>query len=193
MSEQRKVPGFYPDFANADKFRAWDGSEQAKAWAKLMDFRDGCISASVVDLEGMDFENIDYRGLIALLWNIEEEEAREVVRRRQGLEEVEELEEELRRRSVEAEREQLEREISGNLTPADEEMIDLREKRLRRRAEEKDEYINQVGPERYAIECIIARMTDVELKRILFGLPQPAREVVRRVIDEAGGADEDPF
>jgi hypothetical protein len=32
------------------------------------------------------------------------------------------------------EREQLEREISGNLTPDDEEMIDLREERLRRQA-----------------------------------------------------------
>jgi hypothetical protein len=46
------------------------------------------------------------------------------------------LEEELRRRSAEAEQEQLEREISGNLTPEDEEMIDLREERLRREAVE---------------------------------------------------------
>ena len=55
------------------------------------------------------------------------------------LDEVAELEEELRRRSVEAEREQLEREISGNLSPADEEMIVLREELLRRRAEEQDD------------------------------------------------------
>ncbi len=45
----------------------------------------------------------------------------------------------MRRRSVEAEREQLEREISGNLTPADEEMIDMREERLRREAEGQDD------------------------------------------------------
>ncbi len=44
------------------------------------------------------------------------------------------LEEELRQRASEVEREQLEREISGNLTPEDEEMIDLREERLRREA-----------------------------------------------------------
>ncbi len=44
------------------------------------------------------------------------------------------LEEELRQRGSEVEREQLEREISGNLTPEDEEMIDLREERLRREA-----------------------------------------------------------
>ncbi len=49
------------------------------------------------------------------------------------------LEVELRRKSVEAEQVQLEREISGNLTPADEEMIDLREERLRREAIEEAE------------------------------------------------------
>jgi hypothetical protein len=47
---------------------------------------------------------------------------------------VADLEEELRQRASEVEREQLEREISGNLTPEDEEMIDLREERLRREA-----------------------------------------------------------
>jgi hypothetical protein len=49
------------------------------------------------------------------------------------------LEEELRRKAVEAEQAQLEREISGNLTPEDEEMIDLREVRLRREAIEEAE------------------------------------------------------
>ncbi len=47
---------------------------------------------------------------------------------------IDALEEELRRRAPDAEREQLEREISGTLTPEDEEMIDLREERLRREA-----------------------------------------------------------
>ena len=44
------------------------------------------------------------------------------------------LEEELRRQAEEVEREQLEREISGNLSPADEEMVELREERLRQEA-----------------------------------------------------------
>lgn len=44
------------------------------------------------------------------------------------------VEAELRRQAEEVEREQLEREISGNLTPADEEMVDLREERLRQEA-----------------------------------------------------------
>ncbi len=44
------------------------------------------------------------------------------------------LEGELRQRASEVEREQLEREVSGNLTPDDEEMVDLREERLRREA-----------------------------------------------------------
>ena len=47
---------------------------------------------------------------------------------------IDNLEEELRRKAEEVERDQLEREISGNLTPADEEMINLREERLRREA-----------------------------------------------------------
>ena len=84
MSEERTVPAFYPNFADADKVRSWDGSEQAEAWAKMMSFRDECIAASVGDLAGMDFEDMDYRGLIALLWNIDEEDAAEIVRRRQG-------------------------------------------------------------------------------------------------------------
>ena len=44
------------------------------------------------------------------------------------------LEKELRRQAEEVEREQLEREISGNLSPADEEMVDLREERFRQDA-----------------------------------------------------------
>ncbi len=55
------------------------------------------------------------------------------------------LEEELRRLAPRVEREQLEREISGNLTPADEEMIDLREARLRR--ESIEEALRELGEE----------------------------------------------
>ena len=44
------------------------------------------------------------------------------------------LEKELRRQAEEVEREHLEREISGNLSPTDEEMVELREERLRQEA-----------------------------------------------------------
>jgi len=46
-------------------------------------------------------------------------------------------------------------------------------------------YIDKVGAERYAIECLIVYMTDVERSRILSEIPRPARECVERVIDEA--------
>jgi hypothetical protein len=82
--EWRTVPAFYPDFANADTWRRWDGSEQAETWAKLRDFRDKCIAASVGELAGLDLRPIDYAGLIAALWGIDKEEASEIVRRRQG-------------------------------------------------------------------------------------------------------------
>ncbi len=83
VPETRMVPTFYPDFTDADKFRRWDGSEQAEAWARLMDYRDKCIAASVGELAGTGIENIDYAGVIALLWAIGEDEAEEIVRRRQ--------------------------------------------------------------------------------------------------------------
>jgi hypothetical protein len=51
---------------------------------------------------------------------------------------VAKLEEELRCLAEQVEQEQLEREISGNLTPADEEMIDLREERLYQEAVEQE-------------------------------------------------------
>lgn len=82
-TETRIVPSYYPDFADAEKVRVWDGSEQAEAWAKLMDFRDECISASVGHLAGMGLENIDYAGLVASLWAIDEEEAADYIRKRQ--------------------------------------------------------------------------------------------------------------
>jgi hypothetical protein len=81
---RRDVPAFYPDFADADTWRRWDGSEQAEAWAKLRDIRDKCIDASVGEVAGMDFRPIDYAGVIAALWGIEKDEAAELVRRRQG-------------------------------------------------------------------------------------------------------------
>lgn len=84
VPKTRMVPTFYPDFTDADKFRRWDGSEQAEAWARLMDYRDECIAASVGELAGTGIENIDYVGMIALLWDIGEDEAEEIVRRQQG-------------------------------------------------------------------------------------------------------------
>jgi len=83
VPKTRMVPTSYPDFTDADKFRRWDGSEQAESWARLIDYRDECIAASVGELAGTGIENIDYAGMIALLWAIGEDEAEEIVRRRQ--------------------------------------------------------------------------------------------------------------
>jgi hypothetical protein len=84
VSEERAVPAYYPDFADADTWRPWDDSEQAHAWAKLRDFRDECIAASIGELAGMDFRPIDYAGLLAALWGIDEGEAKRIVLERQG-------------------------------------------------------------------------------------------------------------
>src|SRR3712207_6230948 len=46
QEERRTVPAYYPDFADADNWRAWDDSAQAEAWANLRDFRDMCIAHS---------------------------------------------------------------------------------------------------------------------------------------------------
>ena len=70
---------------------------------------------------------------------------------------IDNLEEELRRKAEEVERDQLEREISGNLTPADEEMINLREERLRREAiEELGGRGNEAGRRNPKIEKLSA-------------------------------------
>jgi hypothetical protein len=80
----RTVPAFYPEFADAEQFRRWDGSEQAEAWARLMDARDAAILASVGALVGAGVEGTDYAGVIALLWNLEGDEAAEFVLRHRG-------------------------------------------------------------------------------------------------------------
>jgi hypothetical protein len=82
--KERTVLAWYPDFTNADQWRRWDGSEQAEAWARLVDSREAAILASVGDLAGADVEGIDYAGLIAALWNLDEDEAAEFVQRRQS-------------------------------------------------------------------------------------------------------------
>lgn len=81
---ERTVPALYPDFTDADKWRRWDGSEQAEVWARLMESREAAILASVGDLAGADVADIDYAGVIAALWNLDEDEAAEFVRRRQS-------------------------------------------------------------------------------------------------------------
>jgi hypothetical protein len=80
----RAVPAFYPEFADAEQFRRWDGSEQAEAWALLMDARDAAILASVGALAGAGVEGTDHAGVIALLWNLDADEAAEFVRRHRG-------------------------------------------------------------------------------------------------------------
>jgi hypothetical protein len=84
MDEERAVPAFYPDFADADNWRPWEGSEQAEAWATLQRFRDECIAASMGELAGTDFRPIDYTGLLAALWGIDEDEAKRILLERQG-------------------------------------------------------------------------------------------------------------
>jgi|SRR5918994_3047347 hypothetical protein len=81
---QRTVPVWYPDFINADQWRRWDGSEQAEAWAQLVESRETAILASVGELAGADVKGIDYAGLIAALWNLDKDEAAEFVQRRQS-------------------------------------------------------------------------------------------------------------
>ena len=80
----RTVPAWYPDFTNADQWTRWDGSEQAEAWARLVESREAAILASVGDLAGADVKSVDYVGLIAALWNLDEDEAAEFVQRRQS-------------------------------------------------------------------------------------------------------------
>lgn len=81
---KRIVPAFYPDFTNADNWKRWDGSERAEAWARLVASREAAILASVGELAGAGVEGTDYTGLIAALWNLDEDEAAEFVRLRQG-------------------------------------------------------------------------------------------------------------
>ena len=80
----RTVPAFYPEFADAEQFRRWDGSEQAEAWARLMDARDAAILASVGALACAGVKGTDHAGVIALLWNLDGDEAAEFVRRHRG-------------------------------------------------------------------------------------------------------------
>jgi hypothetical protein len=80
----RTVPAFYPEFADAEQFRRWDGSEQAEAWARLIDARDAAILTSVGALVGAGVEGTDYAGVIALLWNLDGDDAAEFVRRYRG-------------------------------------------------------------------------------------------------------------
>ena len=58
----------------------------------------------------------------------------QAVREEHSPDRISELEEQMLRRAAEAEAEQLDREVSGNLSPEEEELIDLREERLRQEA-----------------------------------------------------------
>jgi hypothetical protein len=49
-----------------------------------MEVRDAAILASIGDLADVGIEGTDYAGLIALLWNLDEDEAAEFVRQRQS-------------------------------------------------------------------------------------------------------------
>jgi len=84
QEDERTVPAFYPEFTKANRLWCWDGSEQAEAWARLMEVREAAILASVGDLARAGVEGTDYAGLIALLWNLDEDEAAEFVRPQQS-------------------------------------------------------------------------------------------------------------
>ncbi len=47
--------------------------------------------------------------------------------------------------------------------------------------------INQVGEEQFALECILTRLTNEELGRIVLDLPEEAQDVVYSVLDDLEG------
>ncbi len=74
MSEERTVPAYYPDFADAEKWRHWDGSQEARMWADLSRIRDRVIvetASSVVRAVG---EGVDVGGLMVVLWSLTADE-----------------------------------------------------------------------------------------------------------------------
>lgn len=84
MSE-RDVPAFYPDFQNADNFKAWDGSPQAEAWRIAQEERDRAVltAAGYLRRAGGD----DIGGLMATLYSMNDDEIMDVVH--EGQEQVE--------------------------------------------------------------------------------------------------------
>jgi len=79
MSEEQTVPAHYPDFADANFVRKWDGSQEAHAWAALWHYRRAAIAETVRGMATVGGEDADLVGLTAFLWGIGEEEASELI------------------------------------------------------------------------------------------------------------------
>jgi hypothetical protein len=75
----RMVPVSYPDFADANYLREWDGSREAEAWAELMDYRAQSILVTVRVLTKHFPQEIDLFGVLATLWGTEEEEIQRIL------------------------------------------------------------------------------------------------------------------
>jgi transcriptional regulator with XRE-family HTH domain len=84
------VPAFYPDSKDADTWRRWDGSEEARLWRTLLDFRESAMVESAARLTHELGEDADLSGLLANLWiglstlDPEHEEAKAFVERHRG-------------------------------------------------------------------------------------------------------------
>jgi hypothetical protein len=78
-SGSRTVPAYYPDFSDAEGWREYDGSPQAKVWADLMDMRDKAIWETVALVRDVAGEQADAFGVAGALWNVEPYEVAEIV------------------------------------------------------------------------------------------------------------------
>ncbi len=84
------VPAYYHDSEDADTWRRWDGSEEARLWRTLQDFRERAIVESAAMLTQELGEDADLPGLLANLWiglstlDPEHEEAKAFVERHRG-------------------------------------------------------------------------------------------------------------
>ncbi len=83
MSEERYVPAFYPDFADADRWKTWDGSAYAEIWAAVQALRAEAIVTSAVMLarggQVGDIGTVDVGGLAATLWAMRDDEVMQIL------------------------------------------------------------------------------------------------------------------
>lgn len=79
MEEERTVPTYYPDFADADKVRKWDGSKEAHAWVALWHYRRAAIAETARGMLQVGGNDANLVGLTTFLWGIDEDEAEEIL------------------------------------------------------------------------------------------------------------------
>ena len=85
MSEERMVPEGYPNFANAENWKVWDGSKDAQTWAQLLDFRESCILQTISRVAEHCHERGDVAaGVVAALWNIDRDEVVKITEQGSG-------------------------------------------------------------------------------------------------------------